>query len=242
MSTDHERIRQLVNTALLRSDFTLVGRWFQQKKNPVVIDVGTNQGGFISQWFTMGAAQVHAFEPVPAVFGRLRQNWGQDARVFLNNVAVSDRVDVVHGVRICGAHTLADPVAAKMDVALEDTGPFDMRLIRLDDYVLASQISVDFVKIDVDGYEPMVLRGMAEVIARFRPAIMIELSFLPRNLGENCEAMIDSIYGAGYKLCTMAGDVCETPLFVLEAFPWRTSFDMVAIPSEKIEASWPRIS
>jgi len=241
MSTPHEQIRQIVNVALLRSDLSFLNAVLtKMKPGFVAIDIGTNEGGFTNHWLMHGAGTVHAFEPVPAVFKRLYANFGTNRNVVLNNLAVSDRKGVVRGVQILGAHTLADPRIAKMDIALEDTGPFDMETTTLDSYA-ASLPQIDFIKLDVDGYEFHALRGMAGVLAKHRPPVMIELSFLPRKLGESCESMIDWIYAAGYKLCTMHGEVCDDPLYVLEAFPWRTSFDMLAIPNEQIASNWPRI-
>jgi hypothetical protein len=52
--------------------------------------------------------------------------------------------------------------------------------------------------------------------------------------------MIALIYSWGYRLCTLDGRVCEDPLFVLEAYPWRTSLDMVAVPVSRT-AGWPRV-
>jgi FkbM family methyltransferase len=240
MSTHHEQLRQIVNVALLRPGLSFLDETLRKlKPGFVVIDVGTNEGGFTNHWLQQGASTVHAFEPVPAVFARLHANFGTNRNVILNNLAVSDRKSVVRGVQILGAHTLADPRVAKMDIALEDTGPFDMETTTLDSYAAALP-RVDFIKLDVDGYEFHALRGMAGVLAKHRPPMMIELSFLPRKLGESCESMIDWIYAAGYKLCTMTGEVCEDPLFVLEGFPWRTSFDMIAVPNEQI-GNWPRI-
>ena len=244
MSTLHEQIRVLTNRALHRPGHALVERVLRERPGGVCIDVGSNLGGYVGFCLDRGASVVHAFEPVPWVFDQLVAVWGGEPRVMLSKLGVSDRAETHYGCRIHNAHTLAAPadLAMKLDHALEDRGPFDFHTTTLDRYVEFESLErVDFIKIDVDGYEPAVLRGAAATLARFRPAVMIEISFLPRALGESCESMIDWIYRAGFKLCTMGGDVCEDPLFVLEGFPWRTSFDMVMIPNERIAADWPRV-
>lgn len=239
--TPHEQLRDITNRALLRSDFTCVDYCLAGRPHPLVIDIGTNTGGFIPHWFGQGAREVHAFEPVPAVFDELKKHYGHDPRVVLNQLAVSDAVRRIEGVQILNAHTLAPAATTKLAVALEDTGPFTIHTTTLDGYLKAKNLRADFIKLDVDGYEPMALRGMRQTLMATRPPIMIELSFLPRALGESVEAMIDGLYALEYKLCTMSREVCEEPLFVLEAFPWRTSFDMVAVPNETISSSWPRV-
>lgn len=240
--TDIEIIRQRVNHhGLHRPGIKLVEQLVRERPG-VVIDIGANIGGFIPTWLGMGATAVHAFEPVPWVFDEMERIYGNDPRCHLRQIAISDITARIENVQICGAHTLARPQEAKMDLALEDRGPFTMHTETLDSYVrLHALTPLSLIKLDVDGYEFHALRGMSYVAATTRVPIMIELSFLPRALGQSCESMVQWIYSAGYKLCTMDGEVCEDPLLVMEAYPWRTSFDMVAVPPERIGADWPRV-
>jgi len=240
--TPLEQIRQLVNTTLVRSHINVVEDWLRQRPGSMVIDIGANTGGFVQAWLDNGASVVHAFEPVPQWFSRLDHRFQHDSRVFANRVAISDKISTVTGAQILGCHTLADPAKVKMDVALEDTGAFDFDTTTVDVYVKNNAITkLDLIKLDVDGYEPQAVRGMRHTLSYLRPLLMIELSFLPIRLGESVERMIMQLYDQDYKLCTMDREVCDDPLIVLEAFPWRTSFDMVAVPVEHITLGWPRI-
>jgi FkbM family methyltransferase len=240
--TNLEQIRQLVNTTFVRTHIAPVEEWLRQRPGAIMVDVGTNSGGFLPCWLGNGAATVHCFEPVPAVFKLRHERYGSDPRTRLNNLGISDKVEEIKNVRILNAHTLADPKTVKLDVALEDNGAFDFKTTTLDAY-LGTQRStrIDFIKLDVDGYEPQAVRGMRNTLNYFRPLLMIELSFLPMKLGESVELMITQLYSQGYKLCTMDREVCEDPITVMEAFPWRTSFDMIAVPTEHIAASWQRV-
>ena len=61
-------------------------------------------------------------------------------------------------------------------VSLCDTplGPTEeVRVVTLDQ-IFADQGDVSFIKIDVEGYEPHVLRGAARTIARCRPILAVE--------------------------------------------------------------------
>lgn len=240
--TDIEIIRERVNHhGLHRSGMSLVERLLRERPG-VVIDIGANVGGFIPTWFGNGATEVHAFEPVPWIFEEMKRQYGADRRCHLRQIAISDTAARIDGVQLCGAFTLAKPAEAKMDLALEDRGPFTIHTETLDSYVRNNKLAgLSLIKLDVDGYEFHALRGMSYVAATTRVPIMIELSFLPRALGQSCESMVQWIYSAGYKLCTMDGEVCEDPLLVMEAYPWRTSFDMVAVPPERIGADWARV-
>lgn len=240
--TNHEQIRALVNTTLVRPHMNAVIEWLRARPGSVCIDIGANLGGMTREFIKNGAMEIHAFEPVPANFIKLMENCGSINGVTLNQAGVSDVCGWVRGARILNAHTLADPAKVNLDVALEDTGAFNFETITIDSYMDVMRVdSLDLIKLDVDGYEPQCVRGMIKTLQRYRPMLMIELSYLPMKLGESVERMVSQIYDLGYKLCTMDNEVCEDALMVMEAFPWRTSFDMVAIPNEQISPNWTRI-
>ena len=52
----------------------------------------------------------------------------------------------------------------------------------------------DFVKIDVEGAEFLVLQGASRLLSDVRPSIYIEVS------NRNISAVTDVLHGAGYKL------------------------------------------
>ncbi len=241
-------IRSLSIPTLCRNIHTLCDLVLRERPGAICVDIGANVGGYVGYCLDRGAAQVHAFEPVPWNFEQLRATWGHEPRAFLRELAIGDTPATHRGARVWNTHTLAtaDELAHRLDIASDeahDRGPFDFDTITLDGYVKAHEIArVDFIKLDVDGYEPAALRGMAHVLRTFRPAVMIELSYLPRALGESCDAMIEGIYRAGYWICTMAGEVIEDPISIMEAYPWRTSFDMVMMPRERVPGEWPRIA
>lgn len=53
--------------------------------------------------------------------------------------------------------------------------------------------AIGLVKIDVEGFEVEVLRGMMETIKKFHPYIMIEID------GENYETVCSILEGIGYQ-------------------------------------------
>jgi FkbM family methyltransferase len=240
--TDLEQIRDLVNRTLVRTHINAAEEWVRSHRGCTVLDIGTNRGGFIPSWLENGADVVHAFEPVPMWVDEIKKRFGGHSRVIINQVAISDRIGFHEGMRILNCHTLGDPSVVKLDIALEDTGGFSFSTTTVDDYVASKSIrEIGLIKLDVDGYEPAAVRGMANTLKSLRPMLMIELSFLPIKLGESVERMVSQIYDLEYKLCTMNMEVCDDPLVVMEAFPWRTSFDMVAVPNEHITQGHPRI-
>jgi FkbM family methyltransferase len=86
---------------------------------------------------------------------------------------------VVHNV-IAAASTGAANVAFSRIAGTSSVmkGPEARRTVALDD--LLSDISIDLIKIDTDGYEAEVLRGLARTLDRSAPLVFIEFS--PRHL------------------------------------------------------------
>lgn len=164
-----------------------------------VIDVGANVG-----YYTIVAAKlvgpagcVHAFEAAPRTCAALATNatLNPAANIHAHGQAVTDR---------CGATRL---FAATPD----RTGYSSIRNLgeQTEDVVTVPTISIDsmlaelpttrLVKIDVEGAELLVLRGMRGLIERDRPYLIFEIDdgFL-RELGasapEVCEFLVDRDY------------------------------------------------
>lgn len=64
-------------------------------------------------------------------------------------------------------------------------------MYRLDDIRIPEHI--DFIKIDVEGYEEMVLQGAADTLRRNHPVLMIEI------FDENYSRVNTYLYSIGYR-------------------------------------------
>jgi FkbM family methyltransferase len=140
------------------------------------IDVGAHVG-----FFTLPAARrlvdlgrVIAIEPHPARFRFLREN------VARNGLANVDCLPCAVGERE-GTATLYDLDASLVphprDVSLEHSHgrPFRVPLRTIDGLCEEAGISdITLVKIDVEGFEPQVLRGMRSTLARWKPSVVFE--------------------------------------------------------------------
>jgi hypothetical protein len=83
----------------------------------------------------------------------------------------------------------------------EQAYPFTwVEIIKLDDFCRGQNIErIDFLKIDVEGFEYFVLLGGKEIISQTHPVIYLELydHGLKRN-GYSASALIDLLFGMGY--------------------------------------------
>lgn len=194
----------------------------------VVVDVGANVG-IHTIWYLreFPFAHVHAIEPQSVMFNLLRHNvdaWSMAHRVTLHNftlghqdgeVSMARESDVL---RPTGFHYGALSVG-------ENGERVGMR--RLDSLNLES---CDFVKVDVEGFEPLVLIGAQETLKRFRPVLLLENTHPPK---------LESLRSMGL-------GSAEIPSLhtVLEALGYSyvsiSSEDILALPKEKFEISVTR--
>jgi FkbM family methyltransferase len=222
-------------------------RCLSESSGKTFIDIGAHKGGFTVTFLEHGARQVIAVEPGPNLSAGMRERF-LDSPVTVIQSGVSDKPGKLIGVTYYNAWTLAKPGVLTGRIAelspdgiiAEGSEPFDVTLTTLD--ALVSDLKIDdlaFVKIDVDGYEPQVLRGGARTMRELRPYIFIELSYLPHDMGESVNDFIGNIYDSGYRLATFHGQVASAQQ-VIDNFPWHTSFDMLMVPVERC-LDWPRL-
>lgn len=135
------------------------------KKRRVAIDIGAHVG-FWSMWLADAFRDVEAFEPVAEHAECFVRNVTQE-NVTLHRCAVGNR---------CGLVTMkTDPENTGKAKVLR-VGEGDIAVVRLDDLELEK---VDFIKIDVEGFESAVVSGGTETLLRSRPVVVIEQNERP---------------------------------------------------------------
>jgi len=81
----------------------------------------------------------------------------------------------------------------------EPQAPELVRSTTLDEYAADLQRRIDFLKIDVDGYEFKVLSGAADTLRRHRPVIVIELcAHALEAVGDSMKDLVELIFSQGY--------------------------------------------
>jgi FkbM family methyltransferase len=154
-------------------------------RGDVFVDVGANHG-----YFTLIAAalvgergRVFAFEPNPPVFKQLAMHVSLnsfDDRVVLLPAALSDVPDdqarffVSQWSRNSGISTLRPTDSTIADGGLSREHTISIRADTFDRWFAASRLDrVDLVKIDAEGSEELVLRGMSEALRSGRVRAVI---------------------------------------------------------------------
>lgn len=150
----------------------------------VAFDLGANVGAFTCFLASQGN-EVHSFEPIPETFSRLKRNVqrnGLQGKTHLNCLAVGERQELVRfDIRE------DSPATNRMAVSNAEspesvTSHQVVAATTLDAYCDWQKVNrIDFLKIDVEGMEPMVLRGARRML-REKKVSVVMIEICPNNL------------------------------------------------------------
>jgi len=145
-----------------------------------VADVGGNIG-MTALLFSELARHVYAFEPGRSTFGILRGNTDGIANIEPVNIGMGER---------CENQTLTFATSNRSggfvsnDIKLSNASHTteEIRIETLDSFFFNRPVRPDFIKMDVEGFEPAVLRGAHALIAQQKPTVVLELNHFCLNV------------------------------------------------------------
>lgn len=197
-------------------------------KNKIVVDVGACIG-YYSLLFSEAVGQngkVISFEPELKNYNILKRN------IILNNINNIEAYNIAVGnkngsaiLRISnspGQHAVFDFVE-------EDVSKTEVEITRLDDFLKGKVnfLDISFVKVDVEGYEFEVLKGMKNII-KFSSDLIIQLEFAPQHLDEqtfNYQEFINFINENNLRISYW--DLQKKLMVDLEKSEWLLSLDVI---------------
>jgi FkbM family methyltransferase len=196
------------------------GRWAEHESRLMlahvrpgarVLDLGANVGWFSAQALLAGAAEVHAFEPVPFLADACQKNLERAAargggRFTLHRCAAgeaSGAATIQIGAGNLGDNRVLDRGAARPS-DMGQGAQLEIAIERVDALVRGP---VDFLKIDTQGSEWLALRGASELLAA-SPRFGLLMELWPYALrGATPEQLLDLLFGLGLVL----GKATEAP-------------------------------
>jgi FkbM family methyltransferase len=146
---------------------------------------------------------VYSFEPDPDNFARLRAEVASLPNVRVNQLALSDRTG--DSLLYISEELNVDHRAYPTDGETRRT--LSIRSTTLDDYFKSGD-RVDFIKIDLQGYELHALRGAKRVLQE-NPHMKLLLEFWPYGLkhaGAEWSALIEMLQGLGMDIMLVRAD------------------------------------
>lgn len=140
-----------------------------------VIDIGANIGHYTCQLSNIVGpnGRVIAFEPILTTFALLAANVQrlEYSNVTLINAAASDETTVTGMSMPIFASGLENFYRASISDERNET---DLNILAMPVDNLNLQNKVGFIKIDAEGHEPSVVRGLHKLLERDKPRIVIE--------------------------------------------------------------------
>ena len=174
------------------------------------LDIGANVGHYAMRMAELvgPSGRVIAIEPVPETFALLTENarMFSQGNVSLLNVAASDQTSTV-GMEIPAfAAGLKNYYQARV---VPHANGIAILTIELDALQLPA---IRLVKIDVEGHELPVLRGMRHLLERDRPIVIVETaSILVEDLLKRLGYSIERLPGSSNLLCHPSARTMKKP-------------------------------
>jgi FkbM family methyltransferase len=194
----------------------------------VVMDIGANIGAFTVP-MAKSVGQVLAFEPQPYAYELLRANIRLNQ---LENVSAFP-----FGLSSAEEQREAElPVYSQTGnfggVCFLNTGKgLQAGFKRMDDVFKGPRL--DFVKIDVEGMEPFVLRGGSVALKGFRPVLYVE-----NHPGERSPALIHLLLDMGYRLWWHTPHYFNPDNYLKQSqnfYDGQLSVNMICLPVEQLD-------
>jgi FkbM family methyltransferase len=140
--------------------------------------------------------EVHAFEPMAATYQRLGEHIAlnrMDGVVHAHQLALSDQP---------GRASMTQPRSDNSGAAYAELGAGEVMVSTLDAFVQEHGLSrLDFVKIDVEGFEERVLRGGVRTLRTLRPTLLLEVQPVTlERAGSSVPRLFDLLQTMGYVL------------------------------------------
>lgn len=171
------------------------------KKGNIILDIGANIGYYTLLFSKLvgSKGKVFSFEPDPDNFRILSKNvfFNKLRNVVLVNKAVSDKTGKLNlflDEMNKGDHRSYDSNDGRKSIEINS--------ISLDDYFKAYKGKIDFIKIDTQGAEGMILRGMGKVL-KSRKNIQIVCEFWPMGLSKSKfkpKEFLNLLMNSGFKI------------------------------------------
>jgi FkbM family methyltransferase len=195
-------------------DFQVI-KFLRTRPGDIFCDIGCNRGQSIESFLMFNkSCQVIAFEPNPITFAKANLRYRDNPRVKIYNVGLSAEHsrktlflpkyrktyfdELASFDREAAGKWFSERRLIGFDCRLISLAEFQCDLRTLDEYAL----SPVFVKIDVQGYEELVLHGAWSTIKRCKPILLIE-----NDERSSAEMVMELVGKAGYLPYRFDGEI-----------------------------------
>lgn len=156
------------------------------KPGDTVLDIGANIGFYaeILSEIVGQKGKVHCFEPDVTNFNHLKNRCQKLNNVAVNNKAVSEKTETI---KIYTSKKLnVDHRTYKPD---EYDQEIDIHAIAIDDYLVSSTTEVNFIKMDIQGFEMSAVKGMIKALQN--PDLKMLSEFWPYGMRKSGTSVLE---------------------------------------------------
>lgn len=193
------------------------------KPGQTVLDIGANMGchALLMAQLAGETGRVIAFEPMSAAYARLQRNirLNHFSNIVVEQIGLSDSA---------GQAEIAFATSWRLDLKPGNVCIDKVTFVTLDRYVAAHPElfhRLDCIKLDVDGFEELVLRGAQDTLQRHHPAILMEI-------GRDSMGAVRYLQAQNYSFFTEAGTEIRPDSITTPETPGRRpTVNVIALPA-----------
>ncbi len=189
------------------------------KRNSNCIDVGAHKGEVLDQMLRYAPEGLHyAFEPIPDLFAALKEKYSVYPGCRVSDIALSNVKGMASFNYVVSNPSYSGLVKRKYDRAHEEDRPITVATDLLD-HILPPDVTIDLMKIDVEGGELLVMEGAKGMITRCKPVIIFEHGLGASDYyGVTPEQVFLLLAGCGMRVNTMKRWLAGQPGFTEPEF------------------------
>ncbi len=151
------------------------------KEGDTVFDIGAHVGYYsvLASDLVGEKGHVYSFEPTPRTFNNLQENASHKKNITPYNKAILDKETTIdffdYGPKYSAFNSFKKRVAEEI-VFRNDAEKISVQTLSIDKFCKTHNVSPDFIKIDAEGAEYLILQAMEFVLENNKPVISIEVS------------------------------------------------------------------
>lgn len=201
------------------------------KEGSTFIDVGAHIGFYsmLASHLVGEKGKVYSFEPTSWTFKLLQKNTFDMKNVSIFNLGASDTEEEIsfsdYGPGY-GAYNSASKEGTMLTFQPKIT---NVKMISIDSFFKKENLLPDFIKLDAEGFEYKILKGLSETLRTMRPIITLEMAG-DKKWSENRRISTEILLGAQYESYRMTDDG------FIEGCDIKTSYtytNILFVPKEK---------
>ena len=165
----------------------------KQKKIKIILDIGANVGTFSLLCNKMFyPKKIYSFEPIPLIFNCLKHNCAYYKNIEVFNIALSEK----NGISKMTFDS-NNSIYSKFGNDKDTFNSIEIKTDSLKNFYTEKKLKkIDLIKIDVETFENLVLKGASDVLKNVR-YLMLEVTII-NNSNYTISSLFSMLIGEGY--------------------------------------------